>query len=310
MILQGCSGFSKEAHLRRDEAFLAEVVSSGRARFLPIWRGAALFSGERGFTPAYLDCEALSGVDLSPLLPSFLGTLDGEYYFSLALDGGEGEWGSVFAGFGRFADLRRALAHLDADWVHLLCYARALTHWRLHARFCARCGAPLASREGGHMLACQVEGCMAQFFPRTDPAVIVLVTYGDSCLLGRQASWPASSMSSLAGFVEPGESLEETVIREVEEEAGLRVARPTYFASQPWPFPASLMVGFFAEALCSEIVLKDAELEAARWFTRQELVDALAEGSLKFPSTYSISYALIAEWFGRGGFGELSDYMR
>lgn len=305
MILQGCEGFTREAHLRRDESFLAGIVSSGRARYLPVWRGMLLFGGESGFEPAFLSGDTLPGLDPEPLLPTFLGALHGEYYFSLALDAVEEEWGARLAGCGRFVDLRRALNHLNADWAHLLCYARALSHWRVHARFCGRCGAPAEAREAGHMLACTGQACATPIFPRTDPAVIVLVTNGDSCLLGRQAGWPATSMSSLAGFVEPGESLEEAVIREVEEEAGLRVARPTYFASQPWPFPASLMVGFFAEADSRDIVLKDAELESARWFTRRELADAVAEGSLRLPYGYSISHALVKDWFERGGEGAL-----
>jgi NAD+ diphosphatase len=140
-------------------------------------------------------------------------------------------------------------------------------------------------------MVCQRTGCGTEFFPRVDPAVIVLVTDGDRALLGRQPGWPAGRYSTIAGFVEPGESLEDAVRREVLEETGIETGAASYQSSQPWPFPRSLMLGFRAEALSSEIRLGDRELEDARWFHRDEL-----RGGSMMPFPQSIAYRLIQEW--------------
>ncbi len=147
--------------------------------------------------------------------------------------------------------------------------AQALVEWHRAHRFCPRCGGGLVVGGGGYVLTC--ESCGRQQFPRTDPAVIMLVTDGDRALLGRQAAWPAGRYSTLAGFVDPGESLEQAVAREVMEEAGVEVTDVTYFGNQPWPFPSSLMIGFFARAVTTDIEVDGDELEAARWFTREEM---------------------------------------
>ncbi len=175
----------------------------------------------------------------------------------------------------------------------LLAYARALQVWRSRHRFCGLCGAATAPRNAGHVLACTNGRCQAEVFPRIDPAIIVLVTDAGRALLGRQAAWPAGRYSALAGFVEPGESLEEAVSREVLEETGVRVASTRYFGSQPWPFPASLMLGFHAEAAASEVRL-DGELEDARWFGRAEL---LAAPATRLPPSHTIARRLIEDWF-------------
>src|SRR3712207_4789566 len=156
-----------------------------------------------------------------------------------------------------------ALSSADAG---LVVQAQALAEWHRSHRFCPWCGGGLVVSGGGYVLTC--ESCARQQFPRTDPAVIMLVTDGERALLGRQASWPPGRFSTLAGFVDPGESLEQAVAREVMEEAGIVVSDVSYFGNQPWPFPASLMVGFFARAVSTTIALDDDELEDARWFTR------------------------------------------
>ena len=140
--------------------------------------------------------------------------------------------------------------------------------------------------------------CGAQHFPRADPAVIMLVTDGDRALLGRQASWPEGRFSTLAGFVDPGESLEQAVVREVAEEVGVEVDQVTYFGNQPWPFPASLMVGFFARARTTEIAVDDHEISDARWFTRDELRAGAETGRLVLPGGISISRSLVESWYG------------
>jgi NAD+ diphosphatase len=174
----------------------------------------------------------------------------------------------------------------------LLAYARAMVSWHRQHRHCSTCGAPNRPEEGGFVLACSVE-CGGRSFPRLDPAIIVLVHRDQHCLLGRQASWPSDRFSTIAGFVEPGESLEDAVRREVVEETNVAVTHCRYQGSQPWPFPASLMIGFHAVAASDAISLNDAELAEARWFTRADL----AGGTIVLPPRASVAYRLIEAWF-------------
>lgn len=199
----------------------------------------------------------------------------------------------------RFEELRPISSRLAADEAGLLAYARALSIWRSRHRFCGACGSPTSPRRAGHSLHCSAPGCAIEIFPRIDPAIIVLVTDGERALLGRQAAWPTGRYSTLAGFVEPGESLEDAVRREVEEETAVRVSDIVYHSSQPWPFPSSLMLGFFAQASADAVVRTSEELEHARWFTRAEIV-AGAAGVPVLPPRTSISHRLIEEWFDAG----------
>jgi len=194
-----------------------------------------------------------------------------------------------------FEELRPLLPMQSAEEAQLLAYARALQIWRARQRHCGVCGAPTAPRNAGHVLICTNPVCQSEFFPRIDPAIIVLVTDGSKALLGRQASWPPGRYSALAGFVEPGESLEEAVAREVEEETGVRIGAPHYFASQPWPFPASLMLGFHAQATEGTVRL-DGELQDARWFELRELQSA---PKILLPPPHTIARRLIEAWFHR-----------
>ncbi|HLJ39380.1 MAG TPA: NAD(+) diphosphatase [Steroidobacteraceae bacterium] len=197
----------------------------------------------------------------------------------------------------RFEELRPLSALLPADEAGLLAYARALSIWRLRHHHCGVCGAPTAPIRAGHCLVCSNAGCAEEFFPRIDPAIIVLVSDGERALLGRQASWPPRRYSTIAGFVEPGESLEDAVLREVEEETGVRILSAHYHSSQPWPFPSSLMLGFRAHAAAGSPVLVTGELEDARWFTRAQL----AAGEALAPPSHSISWRLISSWLEEGG---------
>jgi len=189
-----------------------------------------------------------------------------------------------------FEELRALVPLVPEDQAQLLVYARALLVWRSRQRHCGVCGAPTVARSAGHVLACT--RCGTDFFPRIDPAVIVLVSDAGRALLGRQRSWTPGRYSALAGFVEVGESLEEAVVREVHEETGARVTWVRYFASQPWPFPASLMLGFHAHAREAPVQL-DGELEDARWFELEQLRCA-AEGLL--PPPHTIARRLIEAW--------------
>jgi NAD+ diphosphatase len=224
----------------------------------------------------------------------------------LGLRGGEALWAIVLADDraaalagargGRFADLRGAAAGLAAADAGLVAYARALAHWHSRKRWCGVCGAPTRLGDAGHRAACSDPSCGATYFPRTDPAIIVIVADGHRCLLGRQAAWPVGRYSTLAGFVEPGETLEQAVAREVFEESGVRIDACRYLGSQPWPFPASLMLGFEADARWQEPTV-GSELADARWFDAHEMPDLVARGELGLPPALSIAYHLVDRWF-------------
>jgi NAD+ diphosphatase len=200
---------------------------------------------------------------------------------------------------GQLRELRPLAPMMQADAASLLAYARALVLWRARHRFCGVCGAPNRVARAGHVMRCSRDGCANETFPRLDPAIIVLVAdaTGERALLGRQAAWPAGRYSTIAGFVEPGESLEDAVVREVAEETGVDVGDVRYVASQPWPFPSSLMLGFQAVARSDTIELRDGELEDARWFSR----DDIAAGRPALPPAGSISARLIDAWARGGG---------
>ena len=192
--------------------------------------------------------------------------------------------------------LRKVGALLPDRDVGLLVHAVALANWHATHSHCARCGAPTAVAAGGHVRRCPRDG--SEHFPRTDPAVIMLITDDeDRALLGRQHSWPDRRFSTLAGFVEPGESAEQAVAREVREESGVEVGTVSYFASQPWPFPSSLMLGFYGKATTTEIILED-ELAEARWVSREMLAAEVARGELRLPPPVSIARRLIEGWYG------------
>ncbi len=193
--------------------------------------------------------------------------------------------------------LRTAGMHLGPQDQGLLVQAQALFEWHRAHQYCGRCGGALWLGDSGYVARC--EDCERQHFPRTDPAVIMLIVDdADRALLGRQPSWPQGRWSTLAGFVDPGESLEQAVRREVMEEAGIEVGEVRYFGNQPWPFPSSLMVGFFGRAITTDIQIDDDELEGARWFTREEIVQGAESGELVTPGEFSISGSLLRAWYG------------
>ena len=194
-----------------------------------------------------------------------------------------------------FVDLRSVGPVMDRSEASILAYAKGIMYWHARHEFCGSCGHPTEIREAGHLRKCTNPECGALHFPRTDPAVIMLVAKDDRALLGRKAEWMEGMYSTLAGFVEPGESLEQAVAREVMEEAGVKITNIRYHSSQPWPFPSSLMLGFYADALNEDFHRNDDELEDLQWFTRQELADGGA-GIAKRPRSDSIARRLIDEW--------------
>jgi NAD+ diphosphatase len=262
---------------RSDEAWLAARLADPGARVVVAGDSGVLVAGER---PRLLAVDELPGG-----LELVLLGVDGDEHAVFAADPGDafaGEWRGL-------RDLAPALSQAEGGMV---AHAVGLLNWHRRHRFCANCGAASEAREAGHMRACPA--CGAQHHPRTDPVVIMLVHDRDRAILGRQAHWPAGRYSALAGFVEPGESLEEAVAREVREETGARVADIAYRSSQPWPFPASLMLGFIARWTSGEPVVGDGELEDVRWFTRGEI----ASGSVGLPPRQAIARRLIEDWLG------------
>jgi NAD+ diphosphatase len=213
---------------------------------------------------------------------------------------------------GERVGLREAAARLSHGDGGLAAYTAALLNWHRRHAFCGVCGHLSDVVEGGLTRKCP--NCGAEHHPRTDPVVIMLVTDGDRLLLGRQASWPSGRYSALAGFVEPGESLEEAVSREVREEAGVLIGRPRYVASQPWPFPVSLMLGFSAPYVAGEARVRDQELQDVKWFERAEIAEAAAEdddsawgtpgdpgGPLRLPPRLAIARRLVDGWLSEAG---------
>lgn len=263
---------------------------------MPVWRDNPLLlkHGEGASTRVTLELLEVGGArelldDRFELV--FLGMLEDRATFTVDLSAlGDPMTLPALRGSGEFADLRMAGVLMPEGDAALAGYARALLSWHRRNGFCSTCGSPSVPRRGGHVRACKNEACNSEHFPRTDPAVIVLVQDGDQCLIGRQRGWPKGLYSTLAGFVEAGESLEMAVEREIEEESGVRVTDVKYFASQPWPFPQSLMLGFTATATTRELRMDQEELEDLRWVTREQLRSP--EG-FWVPTSYSLASKLL-----------------
>lgn len=301
----GGSGLDRHAALRRDVAGLAEALSRGLV--LPLWRGKPLMDGPRpAWVPAGHPVLALAGP------PVFLGLDEGTPRFAADLSDWSPEAGAeapeagffdatvqrhpAMTGGEGFLELRGVMTGLTAREAELVATAKALLQWHRSHGFCSACGARSDPAMGGWQRSCP--SCGAQHFPRTDPVVIMLVTQGNSVLLGRSPGWPEGMFSLLAGFVEPGETLEAAVRREVVEETGVRCGPVSYLASQPWPFPASLMIGARTEALGRDIRVDPDELEQALWLTREELVQAFAgRHPLVRPARHgSIAHFILRNW--------------
>jgi NAD+ diphosphatase len=264
---------------------------------LPLWRERNLFrlNGDRG--PLYLDaCKVKVRFD-----SVFLGVQsNGRSLFAADVSAVGEELKALnslnlASDQARFFHLREFNGSLTSEDRALLFYSRSMIHWHQEQRFCGRCGASTQAEEGGHVMGCTSADCATKHFPRTDPATIMLVHDKRRCLLGRQTSWPAGVYSTLAGFVEPGETLEEAVFREVKEESGVEVRNIRYFSSQPWPFPRSLMLGFVAEAKTTDLQC-GSELEEVRWFTVAEARELLVKLSNRFPHLDTIAKRLIRHW--------------
>jgi NAD+ diphosphatase len=285
----------RAAHWRKDEERLRAALADPATWFVPVWQArSAIVTAPDGQASAYFaaGAHALADVDTSGGF-ILLGEFHEHVVFAVSVNS---EAPPPLTGGAELHDLRLIAGELSLEEAGLLAYARAMVHWQSHNRFCGRCASPMSAVQGGHVMQCSNPTCAHQQFPRLDPAVIVLVTDGERALLGRQPAWPPGRYTTIAGFVEPGESLEDAVAREVREETGVVVDEVIYHSSQPWPFPSSLMLGFTAHAARTAIDLSDEELEDAGWFSRAQI----AAGEIALPTTHSISFRLVEDWYDGG----------
>ncbi|HEY3778215.1 MAG TPA: NAD(+) diphosphatase [Rhizomicrobium sp.] len=283
---------------RTDAAWVAAQRTRADSRIFP-FRNLQPFVRENThagfFAPG--PWERLAGPDAVCV---FLGLGDGRAVFALDVSAApeDLEQDTLF-GSGQFVDMRSAAALLPSDEVAILGQAKALIDWHARHGFCPRCGAPTTLVDAGYRRHC--DACGAEHFPRTDPVVIMLAIHGEDCLVGRGRHFAPGMFSALAGFIEPGETIEEAVRREIFEEAGIRIGRVTYHATQPWPFPSSLMIGCFAEALSREIRIDDNELAEARWLGRAEaraLLRGESHAEMRVPNPIAIAHHLLNTWAG------------
>jgi NAD+ diphosphatase len=305
----GGSGLDRAANLRGDVQVVEGMLRDPATRVLPVWRGKPLFSGE----PRGIGWLAPGDAVLAQAAEAavFLGLDAGVPRFAMDISAWQPE--EVPDTLGAFLDpseqrhpdlppdhafgeLRANMTRLSAREAELVATAKAVLGWHESHRFCARCGARSRMIEAGWQRQCP--DCGARHFPRTDPVVIMLILSGNDVLMGRSPGWPEGMYSLLAGFIEPGETLEAAVRREVREETGVEVSRVGYLASQPWPFPASLMMGCRGEALSRDIRVDPAELEDARWVGREEMLDIMAgrSGAMKPARKGAIAHFLIEAW--------------
>jgi len=282
----------RAAHLRKDADFVAAAARDPTSLLVPVWRSRSLVRRDAdGWSAGLVEVhhEFRLTVDDDDLV--MLGRFRDVICFAVEVHGDAPP--ATLPEATSFEDLRMVGGNLPADEAGLLAYARAMVLWRRRHRHCGTCGAPTTVASAGHVMRCSNASCGDEHFPRLDPAIIVLVTDGERALLGRQAAWPAGRYSTIAGFVEPGESLEDAVFREVLEETGVTAVDARYHSSQPWPFPSSLMIGFTATAAPDAVAKADEELEDVRWFSRADV----ASGAVGLPPPQSVSFRLIEDWY-------------
>jgi NAD+ diphosphatase len=283
---------------RPDAEWIARQLASPEALVFAIWNGQPFVEPrEGGVQIAYLPAKIAGELTEGPERLLFMGLWKDTAVFAVDLEGpADPADGGPLAGLGRFEDLRRIALQLPSTEAAIAATAKAMFEWRRRHRHCAVCGQPSEAVDGGWRRRCP--SCAAEHFPRTDPVVIMLPWHGERCMLGRQAAWPAGMFSALAGFLEPGESIEEACARELAEEAGLRTRKVRYHSTQPWPYPSSLMIGLIAEVEDDEGTPDQTELSEVRWFTRAEARDLIAGrlDGVTAPGVMAIAHQLIKAW--------------
>ena len=282
-----------------------EKLNKKNVKIVPVWNSSILFErskkSQENFTnilfPNLYDFkEFIENQNLKILLGSRNKSTVNEIFLCIDFSNStQKKINSIIKSFGEFRSLRDASPKLDKFEGSLAAYAIAISNWHKQNKFCNTCGAKTLVSNAGHQINCSKKHCTYIQFPRMDPAVIMLIHNNNKTLLGRQTIWPKGMYSTLAGFVEPGETLENAVAREVYEEAGIKVHKIKYHSSQPWPFPSSLMLGFFAEAKSTKIKINKSEIEDVRWFTREELLN-FQDQNKYLPRKISIARRLIDDW--------------
>ncbi|MFN3584283.1 NAD(+) diphosphatase [Phenylobacterium sp.] len=285
---------------RPDAAWLASQLASAENLGIALWNGRPLVEpregGEKGVQIAYLPSRLVAELAGGAERLLFLGLWNETAVFAVDLEGQADPTDGPLQGLGRFEDLRQVALSLPAPEAGICATAKSMFEWRRKHRRCANCGEPTEVRDGGWKRQCPA--CEVEHFPRTDPVVIMLPYHGDRCMLGRQEAWPKGMFSALAGFLEPGESIEEACARELSEEAGLRARAVRYHSTQPWPWPSSLMIGLLAEVEDDEGTPDQTELSEVRWFTRAE-ARALLAGEIEglfCPPPLAIAHQLLKAW--------------
>jgi NAD+ diphosphatase len=299
------SPLDRASQRRADKEWLAAAFADKRSVFMPVWKLMPfLIKGREGKHEAgWITSELALALMRPGATTIFLGVHNEVAHFAIDVSGmPDPAAQGALAGLGTFADLRTIAEEIDSGDAAILAQAKSVIDWHQRHGFCANCGQATALADAGYKRVC--EACNTEHFPRTDPVVIMLALNGDACLLGRQAKWPAGFYSALAGFVEPGETIEEAVAREILEESGIKIGEVLFHSTQPWPYPSSLMIGCYARALTTEIKLEQDELSDARWFTRAEVRDAIARRGtpdLRLPPPLAIAHQLVKSWIEQAG---------
>ncbi len=286
----------RAANLRRDAAWLAELSAAAEARYLPFWRLNVLVESAEATGLRWLDLAVRERLD-EENPPLLLGVHEGVAHFAVDLSGLDDPIRELELENAAFSDARQIATQLPPHEAGIVAQARSLLEWHRTHRFCGTCGAPTVVGLGGHVRTCT--RCGAEHFPGPHPVVIMVVWRGDRCLLGRGRGWGQNRFSALAGFIDHGETIEEAVAREVKEEVGLTVDEVSYHSSQPWPFPMSLMIGCFAHVADEETTVDPEELDEARWFSREEILQAYADPSsvdFGIPGRIAIAHHIIKAW--------------
>ena len=288
----------RASYRRSDEAWIAEQLANPQSLAIALWNGKPLIetAKEGGVQIAYLAADMARILSAGPERLLFMGLWKETPIFALDVEGDVDPADGPLEGLGRFEDLRAIAVTLPGADAAMIATAKSMFEWRRKHRHCANCGAKTDVIEGGWKRVCPA--CTTQHFPRTDPVVIMLATKGERCLLGRQAAWPKGMYSALAGFLEPGESIEEACARELFEEAAVRATSVRYHSTQPWPYPSSLMIGLIAEIETENALADNIEIDEVRWFSRAD-AGALIRGELadaKAPPGMAIAHQLIKAW--------------
>jgi len=287
---------------RSNAEWLAAQLGSSDSLGIALWNGRPFVElvKDGGVQIAYLPAKLVGELAGGSERLLFMGLWKETAIFAVDLEGPNDPAAGPLQGLGEFKDLRTIALQLPATDAAILATAKSMFEWRRRHLHCAVCGQPSEAKDGGWKRQCPA--CEAEHFPRTDPVVIMLAYHGERCMLGRQEAWPKGMFSALAGFLEPGESIEEACARELAEEAGLRTRRVLYHSTQPWPYPSSLMIGLIAEVEDDEGTPDQTELSEVRWFTREEarrLLRGEIEGTF-CPQPLAIAHQLLKAWAEEG----------